>query len=108
MSLARLMVNSVDLYRPTNTQGMAAGTVRTMSLVTAGLACSLQPAKVSRIITQGREGIDISHTSYFDADPVCKIGDELRMSGHIYYCQGPSRDEAGRGVVWAVDLKERK
>jgi hypothetical protein len=109
MSISRLLPNTADHYRPIANQDVAGGWESFPALI-GRWQCSIQPRSVRRYPEiQGREGATISHAAYFAADYGFALNDRLIPTsgsgvGKTYVCQGPAKDQAGRGQVWVVDL----
>lgn len=111
MNLLRLFANRADHFRATFPQDAAGG--YTVATATCGnYPCSIQPKSVNRFADlHGIEGAKVTHVGYFSTDHIFKLEDRLIPSagpgvGKVYVCQGPARDQAGRGIVWVVDLVE--
>jgi hypothetical protein len=71
---------------------------------------SVQPMKASRRILHVLVVGDVGYTIYFDPDQFPgiaqgKVDDLVTTQYGVLQVLGPSRDEAGRGRVWAVDAK---
>ncbi len=69
---------------------------------------SVQPMKASRIQLHGLEAGDTGYTCYFASDPGVNTADIIAWGSKTLSVLGPTRDEAGRGVCFAVDAKEVK
>ena len=103
------LVHSVDVYAVAQTKDKAGGLTRPKTLTKSAVACLIQPAKSSRVLAHAQLGQTLTHTVYFDADPVVKVGYELHpaATARILFVFGPARDEGGQGECFAVDCEER-
>jgi hypothetical protein len=110
MSLEDFLDKTADLKRPVyGKSSTSAKKITGYTTLAPAVPCAIQPAKVGRIMGQGRVGATITHTAWFGSDPGLRVDDQVNATdGRIRVCQGPSRDEAGAGVVWAVDLVEQQ
>lgn len=83
------------------------GGVRTPTPTTATYSASIQPMSTARQQAWGMDAGRTGWTCYFGVDPGVNVGDTVASGGRVLSVLGPARDEAGRGVVWAVDCEER-
>lgn len=81
--------------------------VRTPTMTTATYPASVQPMTTARQQAWGMDAGRTGWTVYFAADPAVNVSDTIAWGSHTLSVLGPARDEAGRGVAWAVDCEER-
>lgn len=108
MNNARLFPNLIGHYRPSFPQDAAGGYSDPPAII-GTYACSVQHKSTERITEQGREGLVVTAIVYVPNDYGFKLEDRLTvmrgpLTGMTLIVQGPARDQAGHGVVWAIDV----
>lgn len=80
--------------------------VRTETTTSSSHPASVQPMRADRKAAHGMSVGKTGYTVYFAADPGVRVDDAIVWSGKTLAVLGSARDEAGRGVAWAVDCIE--
>lgn len=113
-SIARFMIHTADLQRPTETKDSIGGISRADTTVKSGLRCCYQELT-------GEERDDFLRNQYFatgkvffEDDPSLQEGDRLLFKGQngtqsrVLEVVRMSEDVVNRGVFWRCAVREQK
>lgn len=78
---------------------------RASNPTTTTAVASVQPMRVIRRQVYGLSAGETAWTVFFPSDPGVDAEDVITWQTRKLQVFGPARDEAGRGVLWAVDCR---
>jgi hypothetical protein len=102
--LDELLISSVTVTVKTWSNVRGQRTVASTTQTTR--MASVQPMKSARREVYGVSAGETMWTVYLAADPGVDVQDEIAWNGRSLSVLAPARDQAGRGVAWAVDCRE--
>ncbi len=99
---ARILTNPVTLRRDrtANVRG-----TRVRDFAESPALASVQPMRNDRVSLYGMEAGTTLYTAFFRTDPQLRTNDQILWGSTTLVCLASANDQAGRGIVWAVDCK---
>lgn len=107
-AIARLLAragHSVDIERAVTTVDELGGRRFEWQTVTAGVSAWVQPAAADAREAYRRQGMTVTHTVYFAADPSVEAGDRISFDGALLVVSGVV-NMGGLGKLWKADCRE--
>lgn len=107
MNRARLFNATVTLNKRdwSNDRGAKVPGVAPGNATTARAA--VQPMKMARRAQFDRAVGEVAFTVYLPSDPGLSADDTIEYQGRVLSVLAPAADQAGRGILWAIDCEYR-
>lgn len=103
--LQNLMLNTVNVNRPTPSKGTSGAEKDTLTTVYTATPCMVQPVKTAWKIEYAQRKIEVTHSIYFNSSITVKNGDQVSFGTRTFFVEGV-RDLDSMGRVLVVDCRE--
>lgn len=105
MSVSGLMNATCEVMEFVTLPSRNMETLRVWQPVGAPLRCRVSVANSSRVFTAALQGTVITHRVYFDANPLLREGQRLRIGGVLYQLAGLPQNPSMAGRLWQLDVQ---